>query len=70
MNFLVSSVNRRLLWLGKRCCFVTALLSGVVPVDIGHPVIRCRTVSFDFFVIFPFVDDDCFRVATNVDNIV
>ena len=70
MNFLVSRINRRLLWLGRRCCLVAALLSRVVSIVIRYLVTRCRTVSFDFLTIFPFVDDDYFRVATNVDNIV
>jgi len=70
MNFLLSRINRRLLWLGRRCCLVVAPLSRVVPVDVGYPIVGCRTVSFDFFMIVPFVDDDCFHVATNVDNIV
>ena len=44
--------------------------SRVVPVDIRYPVIRCQTVGFDFVMIFPYVDDDCFCIAANVDNIV
>ena len=68
MNFLVSGLNRRLLRLGMGCCLVAAPLSRVVPVDIGYPIVGCWTVSFDFLVI-SFVDD-CFRVATNVDDIV
>ena len=70
MNFLVSGVNRRLLWLRRGSCFVAAPLSGVVAVDVGYPIVRCRTVGFDFLMVFPFVDDDCFRIATNVDDIV
>ena len=70
MNLLVSGINLRLLWLGKRCCFVAAPLPRVVLVGIGYPIVGCRAVGFDFFMVFPFVDDDCFRVVTNVDNIV
>ena len=47
-----------------------APLSRVVPVDVGYPIVGCRTVSFDCFMVFPFVDDDNFRTATNIDNIV
>ena len=44
--------------------------SRIVPVDVRYPVIRCRTIGFDFLMVFSFVDDDCLRVAANVDNIV
>ena len=70
MNFLVSRINRRLLWLGRRCCLVAATLSRVVPVVIRYFEVGCRSVGFDFVMIFTVIDDDCFRVATNVDNIV
>ena len=69
MNFLVSRINCGLLWLERRCCLVAASFSRIIPVDIRYPVIRCWTLGFDFLMIFPFVDDDCFRVATNVNNI-
>ena len=70
MDFLVSRINRRLLWLRRGCCFVAGLLSGVVPVDVRYLIIRCRTVGFDFLMVFPFFDDDCFCIAGNVNNIV
>ena len=70
MDPLVSGINLRLLWLRRRCCFVMVPFPRVVPADIGYPIVGCWTVGFDFFMVFPFVDDDCFRVATNVDNIV
>ena len=44
--------------------------SRIVPVDIRYPVIRCRTVGFNFLMVFSFVDDDYLCVAANVDNIV
>ena len=70
MDFLVSRINRRLLWLRRRCCLVATSLSRIVPVDIRYPVIRCRTVGFDFLVIFSFVDDECSCAGANVDNTV
>ena len=54
----------------KEGCFVVAPFHRVVPANIGYPIVGCRTVRFDFFMVFPFVDDNYFRVATNVDNIV
>ena len=50
----------------KGVLFVAAPLSGVVAVDVGYPIVRCRTVGFDFLIVFSFVDDDCLCV----DNIV
>ena len=44
--------------------------SRIVPVDIRYSVIRCRTVGFDFLMIFSFIDDDCSCVVANVDNVV
>ena len=70
MDFLMSRIRRRLFWLRRRCCLVATSFSRIVPVDIRYPVIRCWTVGFDFLMVFSFVDDDCFRVAANVDNIV
>ena len=70
MDFLMCRIRRRLFWLRRRCCLVATPFSRIVPVDIRYPVIRCRTVGFDFLMVFSFVDDDCFRVAANVDNIV
>ena len=45
------------------------LFSGIVAIDIGYPVVGCRTVGFDFLVTFSFVDDDCSCVVANVDNV-
>ena len=70
MDFLMSRIRRRLFWLRRRCCLVATSFSRIVPIDIEYSVIRCRTVGFDFLMVFSFVDDDCFRVAANVDNIV
>ena len=70
MDFLVSRINRRLLWLRRRCCLVATSLSRIVPVNTVYPVIRCQTVGFDFLMIFSFVDDDCSCVVANVDKIV
>ena len=70
MDLLLSRISRRLLWLRRKCCLVATSFTRVVPVDIGYPVIRCWTVGFDFLMTFPFVDDDCFCVTANVDNIV
>jgi len=70
MDFLVSRICRRLFWLRRRCCLIATPFTQIVPVDVRYPVIRCRTVGFDFLMVFSFVDDDCLRVAANVDNIV
>ena len=70
VDLLMSRVSCRLLWLRRRCCLVATSFSQVVPVDIRYPVIGYRTVSFDFLMIFLFVDDDCSCVVANVDNIV
>ena len=70
MDFLVSRIRRRLFWLRRRCCLVAMSFSRIVPVDVRYPVIRCRTKGFDFLMVFSFVDDDCLRIAANVDNIV
>ena len=66
----MSRINLRLLWLGRRGCLVAAPLSRVVPVVVRYFEVGCRAVGFDFFMTFSFVDDDYFRIATNVDNIV
>ena len=70
MDFLVSRIIRRLLWLRRRCCLVAMLFSRIVPVEVRYPVVGRRTVGFDFLMIFSFVNDDCFCVVANVDNVV
>ena len=44
--------------------------SGIVAVDIRYPVVGCKTVGFDFLMIFSFIDDDCSCIVANVDNVV
>ena len=56
--------------LRRRYCFVTASLPRVVPVVVRYFEVGCQAVGFDFYMIFTVIDDDCFRVATNIDNIV
>ena len=70
MDFLMSRASCRLLWLRRRCCLVATPFSRIVPVDIRYPVIRGRTVGFDFLMVFSFVDDDCSCVVANVDDVV
>ena len=69
MDLLMSGISRRLLWLRRRCCLVATLFSVIVPVDVKYPVVGCRTVGFDFLMIFSFADEDCFCVVANVDNV-
>ena len=66
----MSGISRRLLWLRRRCCLVATLFSVIVPVDVKYPVVGCRTVGFDFLMIFSFVDDDCSCIVANVDDVV
>ena len=70
MDFLMSGINRRLLWLRRRCCLVAMPFSRIVPVEVRYPVVGRRTVGFDFLMIFSFADDDCSCIVTNVDNVV
>ena len=70
MDFLVSRICRRLFWLRRRCCLVATPFSRIVPVDVRYPVVGCRTVGFDFLMIFSFADEDCSCVVANVDNVV
>ena len=70
MDLLMSGISRRLLWLRRRCCLVATPFLRIVPVDIRYLVIGCRTVVFDFLMIFSFVDDDCSCVVANVDDVV
>ena len=44
--------------------------SRIVSVDIRYPVIGCRTIGFDFPMIFSFIDDDYSCIVANVDNVV
>ena len=70
MDFLMSGISCRLLWLRRWCCLVATPFSRIVPVDIRYPIIRCRVVGFDFLVVFSSVDDDCSCIVANVDDVV
>ena len=70
MDLLMSGISRRLHWLRRRCCLVATPFLRIVPVDVRYPVVGCRTVGFDFLMIFSFADEDCSCIVADVDNVV
>ena len=69
VEFLMSRFGLRLLGCWRRYWAVVASFSRAVLVNVGLSIIGCWTVSFNFFMFFASVDDDCSSVASNVDDI-